>query len=144
MVGLQEYLTKIDPLKRLRVGAKFSPKYALNLVKKIKKYHGKIFLAYDGKKVIGCIAGIVEKQSKNNLLECVKTRAGRVLELFVDASYRHSGIGHALMEKMENYFRKNHCDLVRIEVFEPNKIARKFYKKLGYGDRLIDVMKVLK
>jgi len=144
MVGLQEFLVKIDPLKRTRKGPKYSPKYALNLVEEIKKYNGTIFLAYDDKKVVACIAGIMEKQSKNNLLECVPTRAGRILELFVEKDYRSHGIGQKLMEKMENYFQKKHCNLIRIEVFEPNKIAHNFYKKLDYGDRIVDMIKILK
>jgi len=144
MVGLQDFLVKTDPLKHLCKGTKYSPKYALNLVEKIKKYGGTIFLAYDDKKVIGCIAGIMEKQSKDDLLECVPTRAGRILELFVVKDERRHGIGQKLMQKMENYFQKKHCDLIRIEVFEPNKTAHNFYKKLDYGDRIVDMIKMLK
>jgi GNAT superfamily N-acetyltransferase len=65
----------------------------------IKKYGGTIFLAYDDKKVIGCIAGIMEKQSKNNLLECIPTRSGRILELFVVKDYRRHGIGPQFLQK---------------------------------------------
>jgi hypothetical protein len=53
------------------------------------KYDGAIFLVYDDKKIAGCIVGIIEVQSEKNLLECIPTRAGRVVELFVSNKYRN-------------------------------------------------------
>lgn len=144
MVQLQDFIVKLDPLKRLRRSSKYSPQYSLNIIEKITKYDGVIFLAYDDKKIVGCIVGIIEVQSKKNLLECVPTRAGRIVELFVSSKYRNFGIGKQLMSKMENYLRENKCDVIRIEVFEPNKAAHNFYKKLHYQDRAIDMIKLLK
>lgn len=144
MVQLQDFLVKLDSLKRLRRSPKYSPHYSLNIIKKIEKYNGIIFLAYDDKKIVGCIVGTVEVQSKKNLLECVPTRAGRIVELFVSSKYRSLGIGKKLMSKIENYFRKKKCDIIRMEVFEPNKVAHNFYKKLHYQDRVIDMIKLLK
>jgi ribosomal protein S18 acetylase RimI-like enzyme len=36
-----------------------------------------------------------------------------------------------LAEKMEKHFRENRCDVSRVEVFEPNVKAHRFYRKLG-------------
>lgn len=47
------------------------------------------------------------------------------------------------MEKMEEYFGENGCDVARVEVFEPNVKTHSFYRKLGYQDRNIDMMKIL-
>src|SRR3989338_7083150 len=93
MIQLQDFLLKIDPLKRLRRASKYSPQYTQNVLEKVTKYDGIIFLVYDDKKIVGCIVGIVEKQSEKNLLECVLTRAGRIVELFVSSQYRNLGIG---------------------------------------------------
>lgn len=144
MVQLQDFLVKMDPLKRLRRASNYSPQYAKNAIEKMAKYDGVIFLAYDGKEIAGCIAGIIEKQSERNLIECVPTKAGRIAELFVSEAYRGLGIGKQLMKKMEDYMRKKNCNAVRIEVFEPNKTARNFYKKLNYQDRTVDMIKLLK
>ena len=144
MIQLQDFIVKIDPLKRLRRAARYSPQYANNVLEKVTKYDGVIFLVYDDKKIVGCIAGIIEKQSKENLLECVPTRAGRVVELFVSSKYRSLGIGKKLMSKLESYMRKKKCDLIRAEVFEPNNAAHNFYKKFDYQDRAIDMIKLLK
>ena len=48
------------------------------------------------------------------------------------------------MSKMENYMRKKKCEIIRVEVFEPNKAAHNFYEKLDYKDRVIDMIKLLK
>jgi ribosomal protein S18 acetylase RimI-like enzyme len=42
---------------------------------------------------------------------------------------------------MERYFRQNGCDVSRVEVFEPNVKAHAFYQKLGYHDRMFDMIK---
>lgn len=144
MVQLQDFLVKLDQLKRLRRSPKYSPQYSLNLIEKITKCNGVIFLAYDDKKIVGCIVGIIEVQSDKNLLECVPTRAGRIVELFVSSKYRSLGIGKELMDRVETYMRKKKCDVIRVEVFEPNKAAHSFYKKLQYQDRVIDMIKLLK
>lgn len=143
LVQLQDFLVQIDPLKRLRKGPHFSPSYAASILEKVEKYDGAIFLAYDGEAMVGCIAGILEKQSDKNLLECIPTKAGRIAELFVLDAYRNLGIGKQLMEKMESYMRKKKCDVIRVEVFEPNKAAHHFYKNLDYQDRVMDMIKLL-
>jgi len=143
MVQLQEFLVGIDPLKRLRKGPRFGVKYAQTVLEKVKKNEGAIFLAYEEGKVVGCVAGIVEKQSVQSALMCVSTRGGRVLELVVSKEYRGSGVGKRLMQKMEGYLRKKKCDVILIEVFAPNQNAHDFYQALGYEDRTLDVMKVL-
>ena len=53
-------------------------------------------------------------------------------------------IGKKLMSKMESYFRKKKCDVICVEVFDPNKAAHNFYKKLHYQNRSIDMIKLLK
>lgn len=143
MLELLDFIIKIDPLKRLHRARKYSPEYTENIVKKVKKYNGAIFLAYDNKKIAGCIVGIIEKQSPENLLGCIPTKAGRILELFVEKKYRGSGIGKMLMGKMEKYMKSKKCDVMRVEVFDPNTTAHRFYKKLQFNDRVIDMIKLL-
>ena len=80
---LQDFIVNIDPLKRcLRLPA-YGKKYANLLIKKVHRSSGIILLAEYKQEVIGCVVGIIEKQTKDNLLECVPTKAGRILELFI-------------------------------------------------------------
>lgn len=144
MEKLQDFLARIDPLKRLRRAPNYGKKYTKKLVNKISKQNGLIILAHDKEKIVGCIAGFIEKQSKGDFLECVPTKPGRVLELFVLDSHRGFGVGKKLMKSMEDYFKKKKCTAVRVEVFSPNEKAHEFYKRLNYNDRTTDMIKVLK
>ncbi|MDD4984063.1 MAG: GNAT family N-acetyltransferase [Candidatus ainarchaeum sp.] len=144
MERLQDYVVVIDPLKRLHRLKNKGEFYTNNLIKKINKGNGRIILAYDKKKIIGCIAGIIEKHTKDDLLECIPSKIGRILELFVSGDYRGHDIGKKLMTKMEDYFKEKKCDTLRVEVFVPNQGAHSFYKKLGYHDRMVDMIKPIK
>jgi hypothetical protein len=42
---------------------------------------------------------------------------------------------------MEEYFRANQCDIIRVEVFVPNVLAHGFYSGLKYEDRSFDMIK---
>jgi ribosomal protein S18 acetylase RimI-like enzyme len=144
MEDLQDFVIGMDPLNRLRRLPAYGRKYTDNLLRKVSKHHGAIFLAYDQEKIVGCIAGIIEEQTKDDVLGCVPTKSGRILELFVSDGYRGLGTGKELMRQMENHFKQNGCDIVRVEVFEPNKTAHKFYRKQDYSDRVIDMVKSLR
>ena len=165
MEELQDHLIQVDNLKRLRRLKAYGKFYTQNLIKKIQKQKGIIILAYkeinekanraqkekeekqkkDTEKIIlGCVAVVVEKQSKTDLLECVPTRPGRILELLVAKNARNQGVGKALMKKAESYLKQKKCDVIRVEVFKPNTQAHEFYKKLSYQDRTIDMLKQIK
>ncbi len=141
---LQDFIVAIDPLKRNRRLPAYGKTYARNLIKKVGKNNGALFLAYDAEKIVGCIAGIIEKQQKDDFLGYVPSKAGRILDFIVLDTYQAHGIGKELMKKMESYFKQNKCDIIRVEVFEPNKKAHNFYLKLNYQDRVIDMAKLLK
>lgn len=139
--GLCDYLIPLDPIKRIRRLPPWGTSYTRSLLQKIKRNNGVIYLAQCDGKTIGIIAGIILKQNKLDLLEFAPTKFGRVLELFVEEKLRGKHVGQLLIEKMEDYFRSAKCDFVRIEVFEPNVNARSFYQRLGYNDRVIDLIK---
>lgn len=141
MIQLQDYLISIDPLKLLHRPSEYGKQYTKNLIKKINKSDGIIFLAQHENEIVGCIAGIIEKQSKEDLLELVPKKTGRIIELIVSEKHRDKGIGKELMRLVEDYFRKKKCDFVRVEVFEPNHAAINFYKKLAYNRRVTDMIK---
>lgn len=143
MIQLQDFLIVLDPLHRLRRTSDFSPGYAKSMIQKVEKHDGVIYLGYDGKKVVGCIVGVIEKSTVKNEFGSVPTKGGRIEELFVAEGYRSRGIGKKLMKKMETYMRKKKCTVVRVETFSPNTSAHNFYKSLGYSDRVIDLTKVL-
>lgn len=139
--GLCDYLIPLDPLKKIRRLPTWVTLYTRSLLEKIKRNDGVIYVATHNNKIVGIIAGVILKQSKLAQLDFSVTKSGRVLELFVHKKYRNQQIGRMLMDKMEQYFKNAHCDIIRVEVFEPNLLAHRFYESLGYNDRIRDMIK---
>lgn len=75
------------------------------------------------------------EQTKEDQLEHVPMKFGEVLELVVKAEYRGRGIGTMLMNKLEEYFKENHCNIAGVGVLVPNKNAHRLYSTLGYKNR---------
>lgn len=143
LAGLQGFIHALDPLERVRGIGDFDARaYTTTLLEGVERKTGAIYLAEDASGVLGCIAGWIIPADEEDLLGHYEARTGRVIELFVSEHARGKGIGRALMTAMEDYLRNAGCDSVRIEVFSGND-AEHFYRKLGYSDRCIDMMKML-
>ena len=143
MNQLQDYLIAIDPLHRMRRGKNYGEIYTTGLLEKTTKEQGVILFAEENNQPIGVIVGVIEIQEKDNLLECIPTKTGRIQDVYVDEKYRSKGVGKLLMKKLEDYFKKKKCSILKVEVFAPNK-ASSFYPQLGFENRVVDMIKVLK
>lgn len=141
--SLQEYIISIDPLGFNKKDDLYSKTHTKELLKMVEKNEGEIFVAYHDQTPIGMIAGIIEHTSESELLEWKIKKSGRVVELFVDPQYRGMNTGSALMEALEHYFKNQHCQVVLLDVFEPNTAAKHFYEHHGYIPRSALMMKVL-
>ena len=110
---------------------------------KVKNQGGKIYLEVENDKVNGLIIGVVEEKDDIDKLtnDCAKT--GSVIELIVKNNIRGNGIGKALLEKLEEYFKSIDCKRINIEVFGPNKKGLNFYEKNDYVIRDYIVSKKL-
>lgn len=144
MNGMEEYIAAIDPLKRSKHAPDFSgEKWADHTLQRVQQNNGIIFIAeYEGKSV-GCIIGIIKIATEEDLLDTLPFKDGRIIELFVDPSFRGQNIGSLLVEKIEQYFRESGCGVSELGCFATNGIAHKFYEKKGYSDRNIDMCKKL-
>ena len=142
MEKLQDHVASVDPLKRFRRLPEFGLVYTDWLLRVIRGQNGVIYFSENSGKVIGCAAGFIHEPEPKEVAEGT-TRYGRVQELYVDSAHRGHGIGQALMKKCEEYFRRNGCAFVYVEVFAPNKSAHDFYHTCGYEDRDINLMKKL-
>jgi len=143
METLKDYIAAMDPLHRNRRLPEYGELYTKALLKKVKDGSGIIYLAKQEEEVLGGIAGNIEEQSEYERAGTVRSRSGRILVLVVLEKYRGQGIGLKLMKKLEDYFRLNGCDIVRVEVFVPNASAHEFYSRLQYSDRVHDMIKQL-
>lgn len=144
MKGIQEHIAAIDPLQRSKRAPDFSgEKWVEHTLGRVKKNDGAVFVAeYEGKRV-GCVAGIIKVSSKEDLLDAFPFKDGRIIELFVDPTYRQKNIGFLLVERMENYFRNKGCSVSELGCLAGNTGAYKLYKKHGYIDGNIEMIKKL-
>ena len=71
-------------------------------------------------------------------------KRGKISELIVTSKIRGKGVGQALIEKMEQYFKSKDCEYVLVDVFAYNENAIKFYDKKGYHPRMITNIKRIK
>lgn len=141
---LQDHIAMLDIHKRNRPAHEFdAKKYVALLLQKVSEQNGIIFMAEDADESVGCIVGIIPPTSEEDLVEEYPSHEGRILELIVREDQRGKKIGAALLEAMEDFFRKEKCDFVRTGVFAPNVRAHEFYKRAGYEDRYLDVLKKL-
>jgi len=138
-----DYLITVDHMKRQRRMPGYGEWFTSKMLEDVDKNNGLIYVVEKEARIVAFIAGTILGQSKQDLLECVPAKDGRIIELFVDEKLRGQGIGTRLMGMMEEYFREKGCDVSRVEVFEPNVKAHNFYRKLGYRDRMIDMIKML-
>ncbi len=141
MEELQGHLVQIDPLKRQRRVPEYGRKYVDDLFKKIQNGDGKICIAEDQGAVVGCSACVIITLREEDLLSVQPLSEGRILELVVLPHARGKGIGTALMHAAEEYLRSKGCSAARIQAFAPNKNARSLYEKLGYTERVVDLVK---
>jgi ribosomal protein S18 acetylase RimI-like enzyme len=139
----QDYIVGLDPLHLIRRLPGYGQTYLAKTLQKVSDHDGKFLLAVDDKTVIGFVMGTIKSRHGNELLEETPYTYGEVVELYVAARYRGTGIGTQLMRHIEDYFAKKNCAVVFIEVFAPNTNAQNFYKKHGYGVRDVFLSKEL-
>ncbi|MBI5151851.1 MAG: GNAT family N-acetyltransferase [Candidatus Pacebacteria bacterium] len=136
-----DFIASMDPLERLRRLPGFGQKYLQTTLRDVKRKNGAMYVAMKENHVIGFVVGVIIKQKTIERYECIPTTTGRVTELFVHDPYRGKNIGSLLLNKIESYFKTNDCNVIYIEVFEPNTRAHNFYQSFGYKDRRRDMIK---
>ena len=71
--------------------------------------------------------------------ECIIT------EIFVENDFRNQGIATNLLHKIEDHFKRNGCEIIRLKDVNPkNKSAVQLYQKLGYKVRVVEYVLEIK
>jgi len=138
-----DYLASLDPDKRIVKQADYGNNYLRKTLKEVNNKNGSFIIAEIENKIVGFGVAIVEKLSQNDLMEVLPHTPGRIIELYVDSKYRGKGIGTQLMQQLESYLKQKGCQTIHIEVYAPNVKTHKLYKRFGYSDRNIDMLKLL-
>jgi ribosomal protein S18 acetylase RimI-like enzyme len=141
MEALRDYAVGLDRIKRMRRMPDYGQVTFQNMMKSIRDYQGKIFVAIDNEQIIGYVSGMVSPQSEQHLLSVIPTKVGFIKDLFVTEQFRGFKVGKMLISKMEKYFKSLNCDSLWVDVSSPNEMARRFYAEAGFMEREIGLLK---
>ena len=133
---LEKYIVSIDEDELDQVHPEYHEKMAVIGLNEVKEKDGKCYLALLDDKVVGFIMGVIVQFSEYDYLDYKCPKEGRITELIVTSKVRSTGIGGALMDKMEEYFKSKGCEYSLVDVFAYNKNGIYFYSKKGYHPRM--------
>ena len=143
LVELEEYILSIDEDNLDQLHPDYRDKMSLLDLQEVNENNGKCYLAIENDKVVGLIMGIIKKFEENDYLDYKCPKEGEITELIVTSKTRSKGVGQALINKMEDYFKYVDCEYVLVDVFAYNKIGIDFYNKNGYHHRMYTDIKKL-
>lgn len=143
LVQLQEHLVAVDDEQVQILTDRYPKEYLNYLLDELRENHGVLFVLENATEIIGLVAGIIEPKDKEDILTNRCPIRGKVLDLIVSKNHRSGGAGTALLQAMEDYFRKHECEYICVDVFAPNKGAYTFYENNSYSPRNIELYKRL-
>lgn len=143
LTELEEYIVSIDKDELDHVHPEYHEKIALVDLDEVNKNNGKCYLAIENDTAIGLIMGTIPPYDEYDYLDYKCPKRGIITELIVTSKIRSKGVGQALMDKMEEYFKLNKCEYVLVDVFAYNENAINFYNKKGYHPRMYTDIKKL-
>ena len=141
LVELEEYILSIDEDNLDQLHPDYRDKMALLDLEEINDNNGKCYLAVENDKAIGLIMGTIPQYDENDYLDYKCPKRGEITELIVTSKTRSKGVGQALMNKMEDYFKSVDCEYIIVDVFAYNKKGIDFYNKNGYHQRMYTEIK---
>lgn len=144
LVELEEYIVSIDKDHLDQLHPEYREKIAILDLEEVKENNGKCYIAVEDNKAIGLIMGTIIKFDEYDYLDYKCPKEGEITELIVSKNVRSNGVGQALMNKMEEYFKSVGCEYVLVDVFAYNENAIKFYDKKGYHSRMHTNIKKIK
>ncbi len=134
LARLQDHLAKIDFLEQFIPYKDFKQDDYLKMqLESVEKKHGKIYLAEEEGALIAVLVGWIVDE-RLDFVEYYPNKIGYISDLYVVEEFRGQGIGEALVEKIEAYFKEQHCDQIALSYLIANEPAHRFYEGLGYRD----------
>ena len=141
LVELEEYILTIDKDNLDMLHPEYRDKMAILDLEEVKNNNGKCYLAIEDNKAIGLIMGTIPPYDEYDYLDYKCPKRGEITELIVTSKTRSTGVGQALMEEMEAYFKEIGCKYIIVDVFAYNDLAINFYNKQGYHPRMLTAIK---
>ena len=105
-------------------GSDWRDRLSLCIERDIQWWPEGVFVAEHDGRVVGFVSTATDRA----------TRTGHIRNLAVAEEYRSRGIGRALIEEAQNYFRNNGMKFARIETLEQNERCVGLYPALGFTE----------
>lgn len=95
-----------------------------------------VFVAEENEQIVGHIVGeVVEKSDR------VMDKEGSIDEWFVTEDYRHHGVGRELYDALVDVFKQQKCNHIGLKVYSANKETIDMYRKIGFKDLELTMVK---
>lgn len=91
------------------------------------------YIAEVGGRIVGFVSGYVVMRNPQLAIE----RIGKVDNIFVDDSFRGLGIGTKLLEALLTYFKRQGTTYTELSCDFANEKALRLYKKLGFKEQKV-------
>jgi len=144
LVALQNHIVNIDNLKLNTITPDYREEYFKFAYNMSYNSGGKFFIAIENSQVLGFIACSVTQYEDFAKISYKCPKKGVLTELFVKDIARKKGVAQALIEKAEEYLKSINCEYFELDVFATNINAYNLYKKQGFKDRVVIMLKELK
>ena len=110
------------------------------LGKSLRNKNEATFVAEEKGKLVGYASSEIIPNSRRIRYE----KQGHLYNLYVIPRYRGKNIGKRLLEKSLDWFKKRKVKDLKIMAYEWNKRAQKLYRKYGFRDYMLMMMKISK
>jgi ribosomal protein S18 acetylase RimI-like enzyme len=147
----QEDFEDLKEIKLLSKKEEFKYSDSIRLVEENKEHYHKylekdlryenrgLFIAIEKKKIIGMILAQYFKPLPISKYK----KKGYISNLYILEQYRKKGIGKKLIERSLDWLKKNNTEYVSLEIHIDNEDAKKIYKKFGFKNYTLKMVREL-
>ena len=128
--GQHDYHAKLDPI--LRTGREMKSSSRTFFLRQIPRRNGRVFVAVNGKRVVGFLLCELQKQKKVYRQPVI----GFVSSAFVEAGARRSGAGAALLKEATAWLKSKKMQRIELAAMSGNAIGIAFWEKNGFRERM--------
>lgn len=126
-----DFHAALDPFYARRGKAHIG--YEKHLMKSIGSPNRQLFVALDGKRVIGYAYAEIMKYAPVLRL----TRYGYISDLYIDPACRRRGVGESLYNIVREWFVQKGLTTIELGIAAKNGTAESFWRKLGFRERFM-------
>jgi ribosomal protein S18 acetylase RimI-like enzyme len=139
VVELQDYEHDLEPA--LPRGEQMADAYVEFLFERCARWRGKLFVAEIGEAIVGFV-GVLTTVPPDSPDES-QSEYAYISDLVVLPAHRRRGVGSALLQRAEAFARANGATTLRIGVLAANAAARELYRRRGFSDYHVQLVKTL-